>query len=99
MFGKIVLDIPAERFEERLDAAKERKGEGAKDTDLDADDLRALTEEFKAIIRARDRAGLPPGAAHTAREGDRGRVRVVERRARRRLPAPEQDLATTWAPR
>src|SRR5204863_9205341 len=52
MFGKIVLDIDAERFEELLDAAKERKGEGAKDTDLDADDLRALTEECKGIIRA-----------------------------------------------
>src|SRR5215831_11258222 len=42
MFGKIVLDIPADRFEERLDAAKERKGTGAKDTDLDANELRAL---------------------------------------------------------
>jgi pyruvate,orthophosphate dikinase len=51
MFGKIVLDIPADRFEERLDAAKERKGEDAKDTDLTAEDLRALTEEFKAIVR------------------------------------------------
>ncbi len=51
MFGKIVLDIDAEKFEERLDHAKEQKGEGAKDTDLDADDLRALTEEFKGIIR------------------------------------------------
>src|SRR5438552_3957363 len=51
MFGKIVLDIDAERFEERLDQAKERKGAEAKDTDLDADDLRALTEEFKGIIR------------------------------------------------
>src|SRR6266550_3045205 len=51
MFGKIVLDIDAEKFEERLDQAKERKGAEAKDTDLDADDLRALTEEFKGIIR------------------------------------------------
>ena len=50
MFGKIVLGIDGERFEERLDAAKERKGEGAKDTDLDAPDLRALTEEFKGIV-------------------------------------------------
>src|SRR5439155_7706002 len=51
MFGKIVLDIPADRFEERLDDAKERKGDGAKDTDLDANELRALTDEFKAIVR------------------------------------------------
>src|SRR5438132_6985432 len=51
MFGKIVLDIDGEKFEEKLDQAKERKGAEAKDTDLDADDLRALTEEFKGIIR------------------------------------------------
>jgi pyruvate, orthophosphate dikinase len=59
MFGKIVLDIPAERFEDRLDEAKERKGPDAKDTDLDADDLRALTEEFKAIIREETGADFP----------------------------------------
>src|SRR5262245_9083707 len=40
MFGKIVLDIPGEVFEERLDEAKAGKGEGAKDTDLSAEDLR-----------------------------------------------------------
>jgi pyruvate,orthophosphate dikinase len=59
MFGKIVLDIDGERFDERLDAAKERKGEGAKDTDLDAEDLRALTEEFKGIIRAETGEDFP----------------------------------------
>src|SRR5437773_4460968 len=37
MFGKIVLDIPGDRFEERLDEAKAAKGEGAKDTDLSAE--------------------------------------------------------------
>ena len=51
MFGKIVLDIPGDRFEERLDEAKASKGSDAKDTDLDADDLRRLTEEFQGIIR------------------------------------------------
>src|SRR5438445_8208722 len=51
MFGKIVLDIDGEKFEERLDEAKRRKGEGAKDTNLDEEDLRKLTEEFKSIVR------------------------------------------------
>ena len=51
MFGKIVLDISGDRFEERLEAAKERTGADAKDTDLDAGDLQALTEEFKGIVR------------------------------------------------
>ncbi|HEX6331554.1 MAG TPA: pyruvate, phosphate dikinase [Actinomycetota bacterium] len=51
MFGKIVMGVPGEEFEEALDRAKEKKGEGAKDTDLDADDLKALHAEFLGIYR------------------------------------------------
>jgi pyruvate,orthophosphate dikinase len=51
MFGKIVMDVPGEAFEEALDRAKERKGAGTTDTDLDADDLTALIEEFRGIYR------------------------------------------------
>jgi pyruvate,orthophosphate dikinase len=50
MFGKIVLDIPAERFEDLLDEAKHAKGPDAKDTDLDTADLQALTERFKDVV-------------------------------------------------
>jgi pyruvate,orthophosphate dikinase len=50
MFGKIVLDIPAERFEDLLDEAKEAKGPDAKDTDLAVDDLEDLTGRFKDIV-------------------------------------------------
>ena len=32
MFGKIVMNVPADAFEHALDAAKERKFEGATDT-------------------------------------------------------------------
>jgi pyruvate,orthophosphate dikinase len=49
MFGKIVMDVPGDAFEHALDNAKERKGEGATDTDLDADDLEQLTGEFLGI--------------------------------------------------
>ncbi|HXF71448.1 MAG TPA: pyruvate, phosphate dikinase [Actinomycetota bacterium] len=51
MFGKIVMGVPGERFDEALEEAKRRKGEGAQDTDLDADDLRELVERFRAIYR------------------------------------------------
>ena len=51
MFGKIVMDVPGEAFEEALDRAKERKGPNAQDTDLDADDLSGLIEEFRGIYR------------------------------------------------
>ena len=50
MFGKIVMDIPGDAFEDALDAAKQRAG-AAQDTDLGADDLRALIEEFKAVYQ------------------------------------------------
>ncbi len=49
MFGKIVMGIPGDAFEEALDGAKERKGSGSQDTDLDADDLKALHGEFLEI--------------------------------------------------
>jgi pyruvate, orthophosphate dikinase len=55
MFGKIVMDIPGEVFEEALEAAKARKGSNAKDTDLTVTDLQNLVERFKKIVR--DHAG------------------------------------------
>ncbi|MEX0985128.1 MAG: pyruvate, phosphate dikinase [Actinomycetota bacterium] len=51
LYGKIVMDVPGEAFEHALDAAKERKGPGTQDTDLDADELRALIDTFLAICR------------------------------------------------
>jgi pyruvate,orthophosphate dikinase len=51
MFGKIVMDVPADAFEGALHEAKEQKGSNAQDTDLDADDLAALIDRFKAIYR------------------------------------------------
>ena len=57
MFGKIVMDVPAEAFEHALDEAKERKGPGAQDTDLDIDDLeradRAVPRRSTGSTRAR----------------------------------------------
>ena len=50
MFGKIVLDIPGDRFEHIIQRTKDRKGV-KEDTALDAADLRAITDTFKRIIR------------------------------------------------
>ncbi len=51
MFGRIVLGVRAERFDEPLEARKEAHGHGARDTDLTVDDLKALVAEFKAVVR------------------------------------------------
>ncbi len=50
MFGKTVLGVEGELFEDALDAAKQAKGT-ADDLDLDAADLQAIVATFKAIVR------------------------------------------------
>ncbi|NEC64835.1 pyruvate, phosphate dikinase [Streptomyces sp. SID9727] len=52
MFGKTVLGVDGELFEEALEAAKDAKGVKV-DVDLDAGDLKKLVKEFKKIV-ARD---------------------------------------------
>ena len=49
MFGKTVLGIDGEHFEEALDSAKQAKGLTS-DTQLTAEDLKAVTIAFKDII-------------------------------------------------
>jgi pyruvate,orthophosphate dikinase len=49
MFGKTVLDISGEHFEDALDAAKHAKGT-TNDLDLDAEDLRRLVETYKEVV-------------------------------------------------
>src|SRR6476659_397104 len=51
MFGRIVMDVKAERFDEPLEKRKHAHGPDAKDTDLDVADLKALVEDYKAIVR------------------------------------------------
>ena len=50
MFGRIVLDVPGERFDHALEGRKQARGAAA-DTDLGAADLRALVDDFRAIVR------------------------------------------------
>jgi pyruvate,orthophosphate dikinase len=56
MFGKTVMGVDGDLFEEAIDQAKEHKGV-RNDVDLDTDDLRGLVDRFKQII-----------AEHTGRE-------------------------------
>ncbi|MFF5492482.1 pyruvate, phosphate dikinase [Streptomyces aquilus] len=50
MFGKTVLGVDGELFEEALDAAKDAK-KVAVDTDLEAADLKKLVTKFKRIVK------------------------------------------------
>jgi pyruvate, orthophosphate dikinase len=54
MFGKTVLGIDGDLFEDAIDEAKRAKGV-QNDVDLEADDYKGLVERFKEIVR--DRSG------------------------------------------
>ena len=50
MFGKTVLGIEGEAFEDVMDQAKQAKGT-KNDLDLDASDLHKIVDRFKEIVR------------------------------------------------
>jgi len=50
MFGKVVLGIPDEAFEEPMAEYKEKKGVKS-DTELTAEDWKTITETFKAVVK------------------------------------------------
>ncbi|MDP9296526.1 MAG: pyruvate, phosphate dikinase [Actinomycetota bacterium] len=58
MFGKIVMDVPGEAFEDALEEAKVAKGD-AQDTDLDADDLKQVLATFLEIYRKHTGSEFP----------------------------------------
>jgi len=66
MFGKTVMGISGELFEDALDEAKTRKAKAlllhlneVKDTDLAAEDLRSVVETFKEIVQREAKASFP----------------------------------------
>ena len=66
MFGSVVLGIDDEAFEDVLDEYKEKKGV-ALDTDLEAEDWKDLTEEFKKIIKKEKGFDFPQDPAEQLR--------------------------------
>ena len=51
LFGKVALGVPDEAFDAAMSALKQRVG-AAQDVDLASDDLRALADEYLAIVQA-----------------------------------------------
>ncbi|MFJ8232353.1 pyruvate, phosphate dikinase [Streptomyces sp. NPDC094448] len=83
MFGRTVLGVDGELFEEALEEAKESKGVTV-DTDLDAADLKQLVKRFKKIVKAeagrdfpqdpREQMDLAIKAVFASWNGDRARL-------------------------
>src|SRR4051794_11632064 len=96
MFGKTVLGIDAEHFDEILDAAKEAKGT-ANDLDLDESDLQQIVDKYKEVVRRhtgqdfpqdqREQVGLAVRAVFNSWNSDRAKLY----RRQERIPA---DLGT-----
>ncbi len=60
MFGDVVLGVDSQHFEDAL-IAKKREVGAAEDTDLTSDDLKDLTDRFKAIVDTHTGYGFPTG--------------------------------------
>ncbi|MEW1545542.1 pyruvate, phosphate dikinase [Streptomyces tsukubensis] len=83
MFGRTVLGVDGELFEEALEEAKEAKGVTV-DTDLDEADLKRLVKRFKKIVKTeagrdfpqdpREQMDLAIKAVFASWNGDRARL-------------------------
>lgn len=62
MFGSTVLDIDDEKFDAPMEQLKHAKGAKA-DTDLSAEDLKALSETYKAVILRETGKAFPQDVA------------------------------------
>ena len=58
MFGRIVLGVDGKKFEDVFERRKEEVGAKA-DTDLTAEDLRRVVEDFKSIVKAETGSDFP----------------------------------------
>src|SRR5207248_11112826 len=83
MFGRIVMDASGDKFEEAIDQVKTLRGVTA-DTDLNANDLKELVEEFRRIVKEetgrefpqdpREQLRLAIRAVFDSWNGDRARL-------------------------
>ncbi|HEX6911925.1 MAG TPA: pyruvate, phosphate dikinase, partial [Longimicrobium sp.] len=96
MYADVVLGVHADQFSRRMDEMKRDRGV-REDTELTADDLRALTAEFKALVHARTGKDFPEepqdqlwGAIHAVF----GSWETPRARAYRRINNIADDLGT-----
>ena len=91
MFGRIVLDMPADGLRRAVRRRSSTRRGVKLDTDLTADELRAGRRRFATIVRSEDRGAVPDRSVSAARARHPGGVRLLVRQARPRLPRVQQD--------
>ncbi len=96
MFGKTVMGVDGDRFEEAIDEAKQAKGV-RNDVDLDEGDLRALVDRFKEIIASDTGRDFPQEPQEQLRLGIQAvfgswdNKRAIDYRRKNKIP---DDLGT-----
>jgi len=96
MYGRIVLGVPGEEFEERFEEAKARSG-ATSDADIPATALAELAEEYKEVVAKHTGEPFPQAPADQLRGAIEavfqswGGARAVAYRVRERIP---HDLGT-----
>ena len=61
MFGNVVLEIPKSEFDHVFDGRK-KKAKAKLDTDLTADDLKAVIAEYKKLVQKKTGKPFPQDA-------------------------------------
>jgi pyruvate,orthophosphate dikinase len=96
MFGKTVMGVDGDHFEEAIEEAKQAKGV-KNDVDLDEGDLRSLVDRFKQIISSETGREFPQDPREQLRQGIEAvfgswdNKRAVDYRRRNKIP---DDLGT-----
>jgi len=96
MFGKTVMGVDGDHFEEAIEEAKQAKGV-KNDVDLDEGDLRSLVDRFKQIISSEAGREFPQDPREQLRQGIEAvfgswdNKRAVDYRRRNKIP---DDLGT-----
>jgi pyruvate,orthophosphate dikinase len=96
MFGKTVMGVDGDHFEEAIDEAKQAKGV-RNDVDLDDGDLRSLVDRFKQVISSEAGREFPQEPREQLRQGIEAvfgswdNKRAVDYRRKNKIP---DDLGT-----
>ena len=91
MFGTTVFNLDDEVFEHPMAEYKAKKGYKL-DTEMNAEDWKALVATFKEIYKKHIKLGFSPGCLQADGTGHQGRVRILDGQEGRGLPQGHQHL-------
>ena len=91
MYGRIVKDIDARKFDRILESYK-AKTQGGRDTDLTVAMLKDIVADYKTLYKTELGVDFPRRRLGSAFPGSRGRVRFMVRPQRRDLSQAQRHV-------